>query len=126
MDSVVHFEIPMDDAARAKKFYADSFGWQLQDVPEMSYVMATTVEKGSDMKSGGMPAINGGMMKRGMVTAPSFAINVADIDMATQKVKAAGGVIMKEKTPVGTMGFMVYFKDTEGNILSLWQNAPKA
>ncbi len=27
MDRVVHFEIPYDDADRAKKFYQGIFGW---------------------------------------------------------------------------------------------------
>jgi predicted enzyme related to lactoylglutathione lyase len=44
MDKVVHFEIPFDNKQRAMKFYADSFGWRLQDVPEMNYVMATSVD----------------------------------------------------------------------------------
>jgi predicted enzyme related to lactoylglutathione lyase len=125
MDSIVHFEIPMDDEARAKKFYAETFGWQLKDVPEMSYIMATTVDK-ANPTPGGMSAINGGMMKKGIVNGPSMAINVADIDAATEKVKANGGKIVKEKIAVGDMGFMVYFKDTEGNVMSLWQSAKKA
>ncbi len=121
----MHFELPTDDLARAKKFYADTFGWQLTDVPEMSYVMAVSTEvdqKTRMPKTSG--AINGGMMKRsGMVNAPSFAINVESIDEAVKKIKAAGGMVMKEKVPVGTMGFIAYFKDTEGNVLSVWQNA---
>jgi len=124
MDKVVHFEIPADDLERAKKFYSETFGWGLQDMPEMNYVIARSVE--SDEK--GMPkvagAINGGMAKRGgNLTAPSFAINVDNIDESVEKVKSAGGTILKEKTAIGTMGFIAYFKDTEGNVLSLWQNA---
>ncbi|MEY4731797.1 MAG: hypothetical protein RL681_743 [Candidatus Parcubacteria bacterium] len=123
MDSVVHFEIPSDNLERAKKFYTDTFGWQLNDMPEMDYVIAATTpldEKTHMPKAPG--AIGGGMMKRNdIVTAPSFAINVKDIDEAAKKVKAAGGTIIKEKVAVGTMGFIVYFKDTEGNVLSLWQ-----
>ena len=38
MDKVVHFEIPMDDEVRAKKFYKEVFGWKLIDLPEFSYV----------------------------------------------------------------------------------------
>ncbi len=121
MDSVVHFEVPADDLARAKKFYTESFGWELQDMPEMSYVMATTFKKGQPVSD--MPAINGGMPKRGVLTAPSFSINVANIDAAMEKVKAAGGVIVPGKTAVGKMWFMEYCKDSEGNVLSLWQNA---
>jgi len=26
---VVHFEIPYDDGERARRFYAEAFGWQL-------------------------------------------------------------------------------------------------
>ena len=124
MDNVVHFEIPVDDLDRAKTFYQSTFGWGIQDMPEMSYVIARTVE--SDEK--GMPthpgAINGGMMKRStMVTGPSFAINVASVDEAVAKIKAAGGTIVENKMPVGTMGFIAYFKDTECNVLSVWENA---
>ena len=31
MDKVVHFEIPADDVARAKEFYASIFDWDLTD-----------------------------------------------------------------------------------------------
>ena len=126
MNKVVHFEIPADDLERSKKFYAETFGWKMQDYPEMSYVIATTAETDETthmLKEPG--AINGGMMKKGMVTAPSFAIEVDDVDAALEKVKAGGGSVLKEKMAVGDMGFMAYFKDTEGNILSVWQNAKK-
>lgn len=124
MDKVVHFEIPADDLARAKKFYSETFGWQLQDVPDMSYVMARTTETDEKWMPKEPGAINGGMAQRGgSLTAPSFAMDVKNIEEAIEKVKAAGGTIVKGKTSVGSMGFIAYFKDTEGNVLSLWQNA---
>jgi len=125
MDKVVHFELPTDDFARASKFYSETFGWQLMDMPEMNYVMANTVDVDQATHIPKEPgAINGGFMKRNaIITSPTFAINVADVDAATAKIKAAGGTIIKERTAVGDMGFIVYFKDTEGNLLSVWQNA---
>ena len=124
MNKVVHFEIPADDLARAKKFYQETFGWQLQDVPDMSYTMVKTTETDEKWMPKEPGAINGGMLKRGStVTNPTFAIDVENIDEAVQKVKNAGGIIVREKETVGPMGFVAYFKDTEGNILSLWQNA---
>jgi uncharacterized protein len=33
MNKVVHFEIPADDLERAKRFYSQTFGWQIQDWP---------------------------------------------------------------------------------------------
>jgi len=123
MNKVVHFEIPADDLVRAKKFYQETFGWQLQDVPDMSYVIARTTETDEKWMPKEPGAINGGMMKRSdVVTVPSLAINVPNLQEAIEKVKKAGGVIVKEKYAVGSMGFIAYFKDTEGNVLSLWQN----
>lgn len=124
MDKVVHFEIPTDDMERAKEFYEKSFGWQMQDMPEMNYVLVRTVEVDERQMPKETGAINGGIFKRNdMIPAPTFSISVKNIDEAMEKVKSSGGTILKGKTPVGTMGFVSYFKDTEGNILSLWQNA---
>ncbi|MFZ5392424.1 MAG: VOC family protein [Patescibacteria group bacterium] len=126
MDKVVHFEIPMDDKARAMKFYKSAFGWNLVDMPEMDYVMAHTMEMDEQRMPKEVGAINGGLaMRKGTFQTVSFAIDVEDIDAAALKVVAEGGTIVKEKTPVGDMGFIVYFKDTEGNLLSLWQTVKK-
>ena len=32
---VVHFEVPFDDADRARSFYREVFDWQIQSMPEM-------------------------------------------------------------------------------------------
>ena len=61
MDKVVHFEIPFENKQRAMNFYAQSFGWQLQDMPEMNYVMANTVATGPDYRPTEPGAINGGL-----------------------------------------------------------------
>ena len=64
MDKVVHFEIPFDDKVRAMKFYAVTFGWQLADMPQMDYVMASTVEIDENYRPKEPGAINGGLFKR--------------------------------------------------------------
>lgn len=127
MDKVVHFELPADNIDRAKKFYKETFGWQMQDMPEMNYITIKTREVDEKMMPKEIGAINGGMFKRGdmdnMINGATFSINVEDIDTAVKKIKNAGGLILKEKMPVSDMGFVAYFKDTEGNILSVWQTA---
>jgi predicted enzyme related to lactoylglutathione lyase len=38
MPNIVHFEIPVDDAERAKKFYTELFGWKVEQFsPGMEY-----------------------------------------------------------------------------------------
>ncbi|MGI8717978.1 MAG: VOC family protein, partial [Lapillicoccus sp.] len=36
---VVHFEIPHDDAERARSFYREAFGWDVQSLPDMGYTI---------------------------------------------------------------------------------------
>jgi predicted enzyme related to lactoylglutathione lyase len=124
MDKVVHFEIPADDLARAKKFYSTVFGWKMNEMPQMQYVLVGTVESDEN----GMPkepgAINGGMLEReDTVKAPVITISVKGIDEAAKAIEKNGGKMIRAKMPVGDMGFAAYFKDSEGNVIGLWQNA---
>ena len=124
MGKVVHFEIPADDLSRAKKFYSTVFGWRMSEMPQMEYVMVGTTESDEN----GMPrqpgAINGGMLKRqDPVRYPVVTIDVESIDDALARVKKNGGQVVREKLPVGDMGVAAYFRDSEGNVIGLWQNA---
>jgi predicted enzyme related to lactoylglutathione lyase len=40
-----------------------------------------------------------------------------------KNVEKLGGKTVRKKEPVADMGFTAYFKDTEGNIVGLWQSA---
>jgi uncharacterized protein len=119
---VVHFEVPFDDADRARGFYRDVFDWQIQPVPEMNYNMVST----GPLSDQGMPSepgyIGGGMMQRqDPVTTPVITLQVDDIDAAVVLIEKQGGSAVGAKMPVGDMGFAAYFKDTEGNLMGLWQ-----
>jgi predicted enzyme related to lactoylglutathione lyase len=121
---VVHFEIPADDLARAKSFYGSAFGWQVNDVPGMEYALVMTTET----DEGGRPtepgSINGGMFRREEpMTAPVITVDVDDIDKALEVIGSLGGSTVVPRQPVGDMGFTAYFKDTEGNIVGLWETA---
>jgi hypothetical protein len=95
-------------------------------MPEMEYVMLGTAESDEN----GMPkepgAINGGMMKRqDPLKHPVVTIDVENIDDALASVKKNGGQVVREKLAVGDMGFTAYFRDSEGNVIGLWQNPSK-
>jgi predicted enzyme related to lactoylglutathione lyase len=124
MDSVVHFEVPFDDAERAHSFYRDAFGWQLNAMPDFQYTLVTTAptdEQGRTTEAGG---INGGMLRRqGPITAPVITIGVEDLDDALARVEKLGGTVAIGRQPVGDMGFSAYVHDTEGNLIGLWENA---
>lgn len=126
MDKVVHFEIPYDDSERAKKFYAHVFGWKINSVPEMKYDIVHTVEVDEKQMPKESGAINGGMYKRDEKSAqyPVIVIDVKDVDEAVKKSEKAGGKLFRKKVSVGNMGLYAQIKDTEGNIIGIWQNLP--
>ena len=123
MGKVQHFEVPADDVARAKEFYGSIFGWVLQDVPEMDYTIIQTVEVDDKQMPTESGAINGGLMKRTPETpSPVITITVDGIDDALKEVEAGGGSVVTPRTQIPGMGAFAYFKDTEGNVLGLWEN----
>jgi predicted enzyme related to lactoylglutathione lyase len=124
MDKIVHFEIPADDIARAKDFYSSSFGWQLDDMPGgMDYTIVRTVDVDEQQLPKEPGAINGGMMKRSSDTpSPVITINVDSIDDSLKKVEAGGGSVVRPRQAIPGMGAFAYFKDTEGNVMGLWEN----
>ncbi len=62
------------------------------------------------------------MMKRQRpFTSPVITINVQDIETAMKNIKKMGGEVIRGKMQIADMGYAAYFKDTEGNIIGLWQ-----
>ena len=122
---VVHFEIPFDDGERAKEFYTRAFGWTLMGMPEMDYLLAITgptPEQGPPTEPG---FINGGLIARpeSLSGSPVVVVDVEDIDAALATVESLGGSTLQGKGAVADMGFTAYVKDTEGNVVGLWQTA---
>ena len=122
MDKVVHFEIPFDDKVRAMKFYSDSFGWQLNEIPEMDYVIASTVETDEQQMPTEPGAINGGMFQRPAdAPNPTIYVGVDSIEQTLDKVTNAGGTVVTPKTPIPGMGAFARVADTEGNVVGVFQ-----
>jgi len=126
MRKVVHFEIPADDEGRARDFYRDVFGWQLQEMPEMQYTLMMTTPVDQQTQLPTEPgAINGGLMKRSSDTpSPVLTVDVESIDDALKQIESRGGSVVKARTEIPGMGAFAYFTDTEGNVMGLWETAP--
>lgn len=125
MDKVMHFEIPVDDLDRAKGFYGTVFGWDLQTMEQMNdYTIAMTTSVDQQSQTPTEPgAINGALMRRTPETpAPVITIGVDAIDAVLKQIDAEGGTTLQPRTEIPGMGAYAYFKDSEGNILGLWEN----
>ena len=126
MPRVVHFEIHAGDPARAINFYEKIFSWTFQKWEgPMEYWLVNT---GPDNQ----PGINGGLMpRRGeldgqAVIAYVCTVDVTAIDESIATVTANNGTVVVPKMPLPGMGWLVYCKDTEGNIFGMMQNDPNA
>ena len=121
MPRVIHFEIHAENPERAIKFYTDLLGWQFNkwDGP-MPYWLVIT---GPD----GQPGINGGLMpRRGEIDGQAViayvcTVDVPNVDQYTQKAVSGGAQVVVPKMPIPGVGWLVYCKDTEGNIFGMMQ-----
>ena len=121
MPRVVHFEIHASDPERAIGFYEKAFGWTFQGWEgPMPYWLIIT---GPDDQKG----INGGLVpRRGeldgqAVIAYVCTIDVASVDDSIATVASNGGTVVLPKMTVPGVGWLVYCKDTEGNIFGMLQ-----
>ncbi len=133
MDKVTHFEIPANDKEKAKQFYSSVFGWRINDIPmqmsggEGSYTTATTVQVDQEtMVPTEAGAINGAITERGAIaSAPVITITVDAIEDSIEKITAAGGGVVQGRQEVTGMGYYAYVTDPSGNVIGLWENAPR-
>jgi uncharacterized protein len=110
MATIVHFELPADDVARAKGFWEGVFGWTFGGMEEpFPYLMT----QGDEPVGAIYPAQQG---ERG----PIVYMATDDIDATLAKVADSGGTA-GEKQPIPTIGWFARCQDTEGNAFSLFQ-----
>ena len=121
MPRVVHFEIHAGDPERAVNFYQKLFDWTFQKWEgPMPYWLVTT---GKDSE----PGINGGLLQRQgeidgqAVIAYVCTVGVTNVDEYIQKATKLGASIVVPKMAVPGVGWLVYCKDTEGNIFGMIQ-----
>ena len=116
MARVVHFEVHAEEPERAIEFYETVLGWEFSKWagPGEYWLIKT----GPD----GEPGINGGLMRRQVPlddeeSANAFVctVSVSSIDDLVGKVEGAGGVVSITKFEIPGVGWVAYFKDTEGN-----------
>jgi len=127
MNPINHFEIPFDNSERAIKFYKEVFGWEIIPMPDMNYTIVHTTPTNENQMPKEAGTINGGMYNRsdGGSRSPVLVITVPNLDKHIKKIQAHGGKITMEKRQVGKMGLYAQIKDTEGNIIGIWEALKK-
>ncbi len=118
MAKVVHFEIPVDDAARASAFYRDALGWEINGYGDQPYWL---VAAGAPDE----PGADGALLQRGEIhRTPVLVVGVESLDQALASVQAAGGAVIQGKEEIPEVGWAAYVRDTEGNTIGLFEPKP--
>lgn len=122
--TIVHFEIPVSDVEKIRKFYVNVFGWKIERAPgPIEYWLVETVpvdEKGMPMR----PGVNGGMYKKERVEQKQVNYyGVESIDEYMKKITSSGGRIVTPKQEVMEVGWIAVATDPEGNMFAILQPA---
>jgi predicted enzyme related to lactoylglutathione lyase len=122
MPRPIHFEIQAENAERAIAFYRELLGWEFSQWGKEPYWLVKTGEKGTPGIDGGlMPRRGGGPADMQPVNAFVCTVDVTNLDAMVKRVTELRGSIALPKMPIPTVGWLVYAKDTEGNIFGMMQ-----
>lgn len=113
---VCHFDITVPNFLKARNFYTNVFGWEVNYVPKMDY--ATFMA--GDKPYGGFRK---GKPKKGQSVIVYIA--VSNMDETLKRIKRNGGKIKQKKTEVFPIGWQATFFDPFGNLLGLFQASGK-
>jgi predicted enzyme related to lactoylglutathione lyase len=118
--SIVWFEIPAQNLERARSFYSQMFGWNINAFPGMGDYL--------HIDTGGADASPDGalMNRRHPGETITNYIMVDSVNEAVTKVQLLGGKVCKTKTAVSQMGYYAVCQDTEGNTFAVWERDEQA
>jgi len=114
---IVHVEFSALDREAAGRFYADLFGWEVQQMPEMNYATFST---GQEKFGGGFNPVSP------EYPAGTIAIYVDtdDVIATLAKAESLGGKTIMPKTEIPGVGWFAFFLDPTGNKIGLIQQLP--
>ena len=113
--NVVHFSIHAGAVERAREFYGRVFGWRFQAWGPPDFYLIQTGD-------GERPGIQGALQKRQHpvegrgVIGFECTIAVDDLPAIARSVEEHGGRVVVPEMEIPTVGRLIQFADTEGNL----------
>lgn len=116
-----HFAINADDVGRARHFYENVFGWRFDPWGPPDFYQ---VKNAGDGVLGALQA------RREIVPGVRMAgyeasFGVTDLKATIAAIEATGGRIVMPPYRIEGVGELIYFEDTEGNLVGAMQYDPR-
>lgn len=113
-------ELGTTDAAGAKDFYSNLFGWDINDIPMGPDMVYTMVQiDGKDVA--GLYELNEEQRQQGTPPHWMLYVAVSSADEIVAKAGSLGATVLVEPTDVAESGRMTMIQDPIGGMLGLWQ-----
>jgi len=109
--SICHIELYARVLEESAQFYMDLFGWSTTPHDKGYLFWKDTEGNNGGFSTAGEPVTN---------PAATFYIHVDDIPKTLERIEDRGGIIIREKTPIGGgKGYYALFRDPAGNNIGI-------
>lgn len=113
-------ELGTTDAASAKAFYSQLFGWNTTDSPAGPDTVYTMLQRG-DENVGGLYEMNEEQQAQGIPPHWLSYVATDNVDDKAAKADDLGGTVVMEPFDVMDVGRMAVLQDPSGATFALWQ-----
>ena len=120
---IVWADIPVTDLERARKFYEHVLGTPVAGMPGMEQFPILRSPESPDQMDVSAD-LAAGEIKPSVDHGVTIYLNSnGDIDGMLARAAEAGGVVLMQKKLMENVGWMAFFKDSEGNRIGIHQQA---
>lgn len=124
MSEMVFFAIHADDVSRARDFYAGVFAWRFEPWGPPEFYLIQSGEGQGAVRGALQPRLEP-LEGRGM-RGYECSISVPDVDLTATLIERHGGAILMPRAAIPGVGWLVKFRDTEGNEAAIIQYSEAA
>jgi predicted enzyme related to lactoylglutathione lyase len=114
-------DLAATDSARAIEFYTGLFGWSAQSQAANGGVFVRLGLEGGDV--GSLYQMKQSMLESGAVSHWTPYVRVANVQAASQRAAALGGVVAVEPFAVDAMARIALIVDPVGAAVGLWEES---
>ena len=115
-----HFAINADDVQRAKSFYETVFGWTFDPWGPPDFYQVKNAGDGVLGALQGRRELRPGARMLGY----EASLGVDDLKATIIAIEKSGGKVLMQPYRIEGVGELIYFEDTEGNLVGAMQYEP--